>query len=723
MSNHTKIISLILSLIMVISVFGIVPIGISAKEINASAVGATSGITGDCTWTLDGTVLTVSGNGKMGNYSPWGTDITEAVLTEGVTSVGDYVFYNCTSLTSVTIPDSVTCIGDSAFHNCMSLTGVTIPDSVTHIGDRAFYYCTSLMSVNIPDSVTCINVYTFFECKSLTSVSIPDSVTRIDDYSFHDCAGLKSVNIPDSVASIGDNAFSGCTGLTSITIPNSVTSIGWNVFIGCEGLTSVSVSPDNSVYDSRNNCNAIIETKTNKLIVGCQKTIIPNSVTSIETWSFYGCKGLTNIDIPDSVTSIGRRTFAECSGLTSINISNSVTSIGEWAFEGCTGLTSVNIPDHVTSIDESAFEGCAGLTSVTIPDSVKSIGTKAFYGCTGLRSITIPDSVTSIGQRAFAYYSDEEGNRCRDNSFTICGYSNTAAEKYANNNGLSFIELEGTRIGKTGDCTWILDGTVLTITGKGRMESGPWGTNITEVILTDGVTSIGAFSGCKGLTSITIPDSVTYISVSAFEGCTGLTSVTIPDSITSIDEYAFSGCTGLTSVKIGNSVKNIAEEAFRGCTGLTSVTIGNSVKNIGWSSFIDCTRLTSITIPDSVTSISNYAFGYYLTNEDWDWQFNKSDGFTIYGYSGTAAEKYAKKNGFTFIALDDTPKAGDADGDGEITVRDVTEVQHLLSSMNTKSDEATLMFADVDKNGVLEVIDATFILRYLADIEIPYVIG
>ena len=204
-----------------------------------------------------------------------------------------------------------------------------------------------------------------------------------------------------SVTSIGDGAFYDCDGLTSITIPNSVTSIENRAFSGCNSLTNIMVENGNTVYDSRENCNAIIETTTNTLIVGCKNTLIPNSVTSIGDGAFYDCDGLTSITIPNSVTSIGDGAFYDCDGLTSITIPNSVTSIGYQAFCYCDGLTSITIPNSVTSIGESAFWNCDGLTSITIPNSVTSIGNQAFCDCDGLTSITIPNSVTSIGTRAF----------------------------------------------------------------------------------------------------------------------------------------------------------------------------------------------------------------------------------------------------------------------------------------------------------------------------------
>ena len=173
-----------------------------------------------------------------------------------------------------------------------------------------------------------------------------------------------SIVVKDGVTSIVGSAFDGCTGLTSVTIPNSVTSIGEYAFSDCTGLTSIVVENGNKVYDSRN-CNAIIETSTNTLIQGCKTTIIPNSVTSIGGWAFYGCTGLTSIIIPNSVTSIGMYAFSGCTGLTSLTIPNSVMEVDEGAFSGCTGLTSVLIGNNSELFMDATFFGYANLTQVT----------------------------------------------------------------------------------------------------------------------------------------------------------------------------------------------------------------------------------------------------------------------------------------------------------------------------------------------------------------------
>ena len=350
-------------------------------------------------------------------YSDENTEIKDLVIPNDVTSIGKWTFEGCSGLTSVEIPSSVTSIGEGAFWDCSGLTSVTIPNSVTSIKNATFWGCSGLTSIEIPNSVTSIGEYAFANCFGLTFVEIPNSVTSISydafagcsnltsvkinspsigawfqgnnfiesvifgenmtsigNYAFYGCAGLTSLTIPNSVTSIGAYAFQFCTGLTSLTIPNSVVSIGDYAFNACTGLSSISVEQGNSVYDSRNNCNAIIETSSNTLLVGCKTTVIPNSVTSIGNGVFINSDDLTSIEIPNSVTSIGNQAFTYCHDLMSIKIPSGVTSIGEKAFWGCPSLTSVTmLRDNPVGISSNVFPYRANAT-LYVP-----VGSKTAY--------------------------------------------------------------------------------------------------------------------------------------------------------------------------------------------------------------------------------------------------------------------------------------------------------------------------------------------------------
>ena len=241
----------------------------------------------------------------------------------------------------------------------------TLNEGITDF-ETAFGENYNLVSIIIPEGVDNIDNNAFNSCDSLTSITIPNSVTSVGDYAFSGCTSLTSITIPNNVTSIGEQAFKDCSRLISVTIPNSVTSIGEQAFGGCSGLTSIRVESGNTVYDSRNNGNAIIETDSNTLISGCKNTVIPNTVTSIGDWAFEGRYDMTSITIPNSVTSIGYGAFQSCTDLTSVTIPNSVTTIGGWAFQYCRSLTSVTIGNSVIRIGVEAFDTCRQLISVVI---------------------------------------------------------------------------------------------------------------------------------------------------------------------------------------------------------------------------------------------------------------------------------------------------------------------------------------------------------------------
>ena len=491
------------------------------------------------------------------------------------------------------------------------------------------------------------------------------SVTSIGRGAFSVCSGLTPVTIPNSVTSIGNYAFAGCSGLTSVTIPNRVKSIGEGAFSGCSGLSSIKVENGNPNYDSRNNCNAIIETSSNRLIAGCMNTIIPNGVTLIGSGVFVGCSGLTSVTIPNSVTTIGNAAFFSCSGLTSVTIPNSVTSIGMQTFVGCRSLNSVTIPNSVTTIGEWAFADCSGLTEVISKiQNPFVIDDNVFEGISRNAILQVPTGEKSKYEafsgwtKNFKEIVEAEGNNTSTKRTIHVAAAGTLpnliseAEKYdieeltltgelngtdfrllrdmAGNNylgqdtegRLTVLDLSNATIVAGGEKyldTSSIKGNGGSISGNHRYsildnneipQFAFYACDLKIASIPNSVTSIGyfAFGRCIGLTSVTISNSVTSIGDDAFYKCSGLTSVTIPSSVTSIGNQAFDGCSGLTSITIPNSVASIGGGAFAWCSGLTSMTIPNSVSSIGRYAFQYCSALTSVTIPNSVTSIGDGAF-------------------------------------------------------------------------------------------------------------------
>lgn len=330
---------------------------------------------------------------------------------------------------------------------------------------RGFWGCSNLTSIVLPNSVKTIESEAFSGCTSLKSVVIPNSVEYINSEAFKDCSSLTSIELPNSLLELYNSPFGGCSSLTSLTIPKSVKRINSNPAAGCSSLMSLTVEEGNKHYDSRENCNAIIETYSNTLVGGCKNTIIPNSVTNIGAGAFSG------------------------SGLTAITIPNSVTRIGEGAFGSCSGLTSISIPNSVTSIDREAFGGCSGLTSIAIPKSVTSIGYDVFNGCSGLENIEV-----------------ESNNVVYDSRENCNAIIMTAENKL----------IVGCR-------NTIIPSTVTTI-GDAAFH---WCSGLTAIAIPEGVMTIegGAFSWCTGLTFVSIPNSVTSIGNGAFQGCAGLEEV------------------------------------------------------------------------------------------------------------------------------------------------------------------------------------------------------
>ena len=648
MKKAKRIISVLLSLLLAFSALS----AGGGSVLFITAFGADfSGTCGEnATWDLspDSGRLTISGEGETEDYTlnitaPWAVFrslIKSVSVGEGITTLGNFAFYNLTALTSASLPSSLLKIGNYAFAGCSTLSGITIPVNVVSIGEKAFQNCTALTLVNfnaaqsnnltansdvfynagksaggitvnfgstvtripanicyvsgssyrpkithinISNGVTTIGEGAFRACNNLTSISIPDSVKTIGSSVFYYCSQLGSVNLGNGVESIGSNAFYDCVSLSEITLPKSIKTIGGMAFIECTGLSRVnykgSVKEWCGITFGSNYANPV-SYANNLYINGALLTQITaddlNTITKIGAYQFYNCKCLESITIPAAVKTFGNMAFAGCTGLTEVNYLGTVA--------GWCGITFANNSSNPVYTAKTLSIKGNPLTAVTASDltGVTDTGDYQFMNCLCIETVDIPDCVKKM-----SFYG------C--SSITRVNYAGTVAGWC----GIQFGSAQDNPVSCSHNL-YINDEL------------------LTEITLEDtqDLEKVGdfAFYYDSALTSVNLSESVTQIGESAFQHCHYLSSVTLPDTVTDMGSYAFGYCYSIRSINIPSSLREIKEGTFSMCASLTEPDIPHGVRVIDANAFSLCFNMRIVHIPESVVEIGRDAFDITLTD-------------------------------------------------------------------------------------------------------------
>ncbi|MDR3293013.1 MAG: leucine-rich repeat protein [Clostridiales bacterium] len=557
-------------------------------------------------------------------------DTLREVTVTGGASIGEHAFYNCSDLVKIVIPESIASIDSYAFIGCDSLTEICV--------DLKNQNYSSADGILYDDIKTRLITY---PAGKDGEVQIPESVERIEQYAFSRCLNIVSMMIPKNVKSIGRSAFLGCSNLTAITIP----------FIG-ETLDGT----DNAFFGYI--FGAGYRGEGWKWIPQSLKEVTVIDGKNIESYAFDGCSGLTKILLPENTETIGEYAFAYCSGLTEITFSEGLRTIGKEAFVGCGGLTSIMIPKSVTGIEtyygSASFYDCKGLTEigvdpdnqfysaidgilydkaqtkllncpaqksgvVEVADSVKYIGSGAFAGCSALTEVIIPESVKEVGYRSF-YGCGGLTEIVVPNSVYFIGY-----EAFFDCIGLASVTLPFVGCGGVGE-----DETFDVVFGLSDVQYVFYGNRVPaslrKAVITGGTKlNDNAFTECRGLTEIDLPESLESIGSMAFYACINLIRLTIPKNVAYIASTAFDYCQALAEISVDpenqyyssidgiiyNKEQTVLFICPRGKTG--EIFLPDGVLYIGNRAFYQCIKFTAITISASVERIGSQTF-YYCPN-------------------------------------------------------------------------------------------------------------
>ncbi len=600
---------------------------LGGMSIEANAATVASGKCGvNITWSLDSEgALTLSGTGAMydysfvdSNYPPWNLkrgEIKKLVLSEGITTIGNYAFYAFENLTTVDLPDSLKAIGDYSFVNCDDLQAVTFPEALARIGDVAFWDCDGIESIKITENVTEIGVRAFGDCSALNTISVkranpvyssltgvlfnknrteiihypsdrqgdtykvPASVTSVGPYSFFSANHLKEIVIPEGVTNIGKQAFYASVVLENVDLPDTLTSIGESAFMGCNGLESVT---------------------------------LPKGVTQLGDYLFYHCVSLAQVTFPNGMTAVTDGMFGSCFSLTQIQIPEGVTIIGKSAFDACTNLVSVSIPETVTVIDDRAFSACEKLKEVNLPQSVRSIGKYAFgrYDemmdtCEGLEKIIflnyeceISDSYATIAENSVIY-----------------GYVGSTAQAYARKYSRTFVELS---------CSHT-DGHKYVTVKKANLEE-------------DGEVA----SMCKKCGSVFAGSEQTIYAVSQIE--------------LSRTEYNYSGKVKTPKVAVADSHGNILTQGsdYTVTFETDRTSVGEHTVRIKFKGRYSGTKTLSFIILPKATSKLEVTQATKTLYIDWN-KVIGADGYRVYVYKGSKQVFAKNTTKLTYKVTDLTP--------------------------------------------------------------------
>ncbi len=665
-----------------------------------------SGIIGDIEWSISMLgVFKAEGSGELSwtdsIYPPWNEyseDIKTVEIKEGITSVGQYAFYNCENLTSVSLPESIEKIERYAFSGCIKLANINIPSNISEIGDFCFEDCAGIKFIALPDSVTYLGQYAFSGCSSLLSVSLSEGITEIKDSLFYNCSKLKKIEVPESVKYINNYAFGGCSNLSQIILNDGLLSIYNYVFSGCNSLSEISFPKTVSYIGDE----LFRQSTSIPVIKGYNKSVAEEFATengyTFESLGDLPVEIIHEGECGDNITftldtygklilSGSGKTYDYSSGNTpwasytvsEIVVESGITYLGDYIFAN-TAAEKVTLKSGLTEIGYYSFSSMRNLTEIEIPDGVTTIGSCAFYRCTNLLRVNIPDTVISI---AYDYYTFSF--RACNSELVVYGYSGSAVEYACEENSVSFsgVPYTSEKIVLSGK----YENINYTISNKGKLvlsaDSGaklvsyydyPWNsiTTILQIEFNENITELGyrSISNYGLLKKVTFSGYVNKIDEDAFFICSDNFVVSgynggageefaklngytfeslgdLPEMVIASGNYSDTVTweitnTGILTVKGEGEIPGGTPEWYGNYANIVKkVIITDGITKIGSSAFEYADGITEVVVPYTVSQIEYYAFSYSTL---------------IKGLSGSVAEYWAEEQGYSFESIGEMPQ-------------------------------------------------------------------